>query len=200
MNIKTIAALSIGLMSIAGSTDTFAEQNGQPLHWLLGLGLTAGGDKLGTIVYQDGDTADINAGDLVHIYGGFTYSHSPMFESKVTIGYHFDEATASNGTVTFSRIPIEYVASYVIDNHRIGGGLAYHTNTKLDESDFGYSDVKFDDALGFLVEYSYQFVSWFNVAVRYEAIEYKVSDPYITFNGSNKVSGNHAGLYANFSF
>ena len=44
-----------------------------PVHPLVGIAITGGGDKLSSVQFRHGDTQDINAGGLVQFYGGVEY-------------------------------------------------------------------------------------------------------------------------------
>ena len=55
-----------------GSSQVMEQKN--PLRFLLGLGLTAGGDKLVTVSYTDGSTDSISAGGGLLFYGGMDYA------------------------------------------------------------------------------------------------------------------------------
>jgi hypothetical protein len=64
--------------------------------------------------------------------------------------------------------------------------------------------VKFDDALGWLVEYDYSFSGWENggfvLGVRYLWIDYEV-DKVNSFSASGgEVDGNHVGIHINYMF
>src|SRR5690606_21698616 len=69
----------------------------RPLRFLIGAGLTHGGDKLATAYYEDGDELELRAGDTIALMAGIDYRVSPQFSIQGTIGYHFDSAPARNG-------------------------------------------------------------------------------------------------------
>ena len=74
---------------------------------LVGGGFTFGGEDLVTVTYDDGHTQDVRSGGLVTFYGGVEYRFDSIFSLQTTIGYHIDSVSAENGSVRFSRYPLE---------------------------------------------------------------------------------------------
>ena len=84
----------------------------QPVHPLVGIAITGGGDKLSSVEYTNGDSKDITAGGLVQLYGGVEYHEkgSP-FGFQATIGYHVDN-TSARQRPSVPRLPIEAIALF----------------------------------------------------------------------------------------
>jgi len=107
---------------------------------------------------SDGSTQKLSAGGLVHLAAGLVYTPAgtPLVV-EATLGYKVDDVTGSNGQLQFSRWPLELLASYRIERHRVGGGLAYHLSPTY-TCDVGglcnFSSTA-DDALGAVVQYAY---------------------------------------------
>ena len=161
-----------------------------------GLGVTFGGDEIAYAEFTDGSSDKIKAGEFLHFYGGvlFDFPESP-FSTRLAFGYHVDDITAENGRIKFDRKPVEIVPFYNInENNRIGVGLSYHLDPTLTSDVF--SDVTFDDALGFLVEYGYGFSSgkvW--LGLRYLNIDYDPSAIGGTPVTAKSIDGSHFGIY-----
>jgi hypothetical protein len=166
----------------------------QDVHPLIGVAITGGGDKLATLVYSNGGSQDVRAGNLLDLYGGFEVRpFGSPFAFQGTIGYHFDNASASNGSLTFSRFPIEgSVLWSVTPNFRLGAGVRYATGARL--SGFGNS-VDFDSQLAPLVQAEYLFTPHMGVQLRYVQEKYTVSGG----NGQS-IDGSHVGVGFNYYF
>ena len=167
----------------------------------VGAGFTSGGDTLGTLYYTNGDSQKVKAGGFIHIYAGANIPLSESLFSRLAIGYHFDEATSAQGTATFSRLPLDFIVFANQEQLRYGAGLTLHMSPELDASDFGDPTIKFDDALGFVLEAGYNFSSNVWVDFRYVAIDYEVKSVGSTsITSPNSTDGNHAGIYVSTSF
>ena len=168
---------------------------------LVRMGLDSGGDDLITVVYSGGETADIKAGQLFTFAGGIMYHpEATNYAVEATIGYKFDKANATNGTVEFTRMPIDLIASYRNENHRIGAGLTYHLSPELtcEISAICSGNVNFSDAQGFVIQYGYEFEtltgSILDIGVRYTSIDYEMEGI------SGEVDGSAPGIFVSFAF
>jgi len=172
------------------------------VQFVLGAGITTGGDKILDVdLYdEDGDSssADLYAGAFIHIYGGLNFLiPNSDFSVQSTIGWFGDTITAENGSVSFTRIPLEVIPYYNVNNIRIGFGLTYHLNPELDGSDAAgpNADLDFDDALGTVLSIEYKFGNGFAAGLRHTSIEYELSD----FDATS-LDGSNIGLYGTFLF
>lgn|GEM_PF-789397 len=170
------------------------------MHVLMNIGLTYGGDKIGTVNFYNSNgsishSKDIKAGALYQMGIGGIY----QFEDKplalmLSVNYHTDIASGSNGSISFSRIPVEAIAYYTgKEQFRFGGGVRM-VNAPEFSSDVSSpaSPVKkmtFKNATGLVGEIGYQLSSqgWLNfrfVSEKYDA------DTLTLWNGA---SGSIAG-------
>jgi len=168
----------------------------KPLRFVLGAGITFGGDKLATAYYDDGDEVDLRAGDTLALVAGVDYRIDQDFSLQGTVGYHVDRAGADNGDMRFERIPFELLGYYhVNDKLRVGGGLRYVTGVRFRSSGAGdIGDYKFKDTSSPVAEIEYLFSPRMGLKLRYVNDEFKEK----TYGG--KVKGDHAGIFANFYF
>jgi hypothetical protein len=163
----------------------------------VGMGLTGGGDTLVHVTYTNGDTHDIKAGGLIDFRGGFEYRQkgSP-FAIQGSIGYHFDRASASNGSVRFERFPVELLGFwYATPNVRLGGGVRYATSPEVRSSGVASSSVgnaSLSADPGAVLEGEYLFGDHFGVTLRAVTEKYKV--------GGVKIDGDHIGVRFNYYF
>ncbi|MFW2374596.1 MAG: hypothetical protein ACN4GM_15830 [Gammaproteobacteria bacterium] len=115
--------------------------------WLVGAGLTIGGDELG------GTSVDtVDAGELIRVYGGvqLPVGDSPL-KVQLTMGYHFDSVESEQGTGSFDRLEFELIPYYYLDKFRLGLGVTQHVSVAFDQPT-GFPDYDFDDATGIVFE------------------------------------------------
>lgn len=191
------ATLLIGfLVSLA----SFAEDSlpPKPLQWVASIGLTFGGDDLATAKTDDGDYKDdVEAGGLIYLGGGLKYNfaNSP-FSIQGVLGYHFDFVDADNGDAWFTRNFFDLLGIYRFGQHCIGLGATQHFNAEYEiDSDLEDLTVDFDDANGFIIEYTYLASPYVGISVRYTDIEYDFSDYDV-----DSIDGNNIGLFINGYF
>lgn len=169
---------------------------GKPLRFVIGAGLTFGGDKLATAYYTDDTEEDIRAGGMLALLAGLDYRVSPQFSIQGTIGYHVDNSTASNGDMTFSRVPLELLGYYHVNEQvRVGGGIRHVTSTEFSSS--GASDIgdfEFDDSTGAVAEIEYMYSRQLGVKLRW------ANDKFKEKRSGASAKGDHVGLLVNFYF
>jgi hypothetical protein len=162
------------------------------------MGLDGGGSRLAKVTMSDGSTRSLAAGGLFTIAAGLLYAPAAApIAIEATIGYKVDDVTASNGQLKFDRWPLELLASYRIDRHRIGGGLTRHGaptyRAHVDGSPT--TRVTFDDAFGGVLQYAYGdgngSVYW-DVGARITLVKYTVP--------GDSVSGNSLGAFVSLGF
>ena len=178
--------------------------NDNLVHPLVGIALTAGGDKLSTVEFTNGLSEDVTAGGLLQVYGGVEiHQKGSPFGFQATVGYHFDSASARNGQQTFSRVPIEAIALFnVAPKFRIGVGARYASNAKYRSSgaaDVG--DANYQSQLGALVMGEWLITPSMGLQLRYVSEKYKLNG--IDTNGnpaSLTVDGSHGGIGFNYYF
>jgi len=201
------AILLLGMVTIVAAAEN-EEENLSRMDWFVGFGLTHGGDELAEVeVEYDGDNhdEDLRAGELITLAAGIVvYFPLPEWSLQTSIGYHTDAVGDYDDDITFDRYPLELIPFYNFRNHRIGAGLSYHLSPELDLKEIGGPKVKFDDALGWLVQYDYSFSGWesggFVLGVRYLWIDYEV-DKVNSFSTSGvEIDGNHVGIHINYMF
>lgn len=154
-----------------------SSDSGQQLHrfgWVLDGALEMGGDRLVTLVFTDGSTQKIYAGQggTISVGADYRLAAMPQLGLRATAGIKFTTNASENSDISFTRIPIELVGSYYLPRDlRVGAGLAYHggVNFKGDAA-LGVPDVSFDPAAGYTLE-----LGWRWVALTYTGIEYSAA-------------------------
>lgn len=181
--------LTIGAAALLASGAVMAQSSARGV---LGLGLTTGGDTLATVVFTDGSTESIKAGGLVHVFGGVEFRASQQVTMQINGGYQVDDTSgASNGSLRFSRYPIEVLAHYQINPaFRLGGGARFVTSPKIRGSGvLSGTNLDFDNTTGVVFEGEYLVTPSIGLKLRGVAEKYKPS------NGGPSADGNQIGFY-----
>lgn len=188
---KIVFALST-LFATMGAAQA---QGTAPLHFLAGLGVSAGGDDLATAQYTNGTSDNIKAGGGVYFTAGANYRLSPAFSIQGTLNFHVDDTNAKNGSIRFKRFPIEVLGYYHVNNDwRVGGGVRYISGAKLSSSGAAAGiETKFDNTVSGVLEAEYFWTSSFGVKMRYVNETFKA-------DGYRDVKANHVGISANYYF
>ena len=121
---KFLLGLTAGLIALSAQAGPAGAQSSSRLYPVLGLGITGGGDNLGTVAFNNGDRESLYAGGTIDLRAGLEYElQSLPVELELSLGYHFDRVNASNGDATFRRYPLELIAHYDISRDwRVGVG------------------------------------------------------------------------------
>ena len=141
------------------------------------VGYDTGGDTLVAAVFTDGSTETIKANEGFHIGGGVSIvPASSNLEIEVSLSYKFQFITAANGDIDWTRMPLDALVFYRFPKVRLGGGLTYHLNPKLKGSGVvGGLNIKFDDALGYVLQADYRITQTIAAGVRFTSVEYEAS-------------------------
>ena len=157
-------------------------------------GADFGGDTLVTVVFVGGDRESIKANEGFYVGGGMSIlNDAKNVEVELSLAYKFNSVTASNGDVDWTLMPLDGLVFYRLPQWRLGGGFTYHLNPKLDGSGVvGGLNVKFDDALGFVLQGDYLINPSMAVGARYTSVKYEPKG-----GGSSAKSG---GIGVTFSY
>jgi hypothetical protein len=187
----------LAALTLAAAFNAQAADAASPFRFLVGAGLTFGGDTLATASFTDGTSDNIKSGGLVHLYGGAEYRLGDKVSLQATVGYHVDDSrAASNGSLRFSRIPVDLLAHYrVNEKWRIGGGVQIANGPELKGSGVASNNhIEFDNSTGAVVEGEYLFSPNVGLKLRYVSHSFKVK------NSSIEADGNHAGVLFTYYF
>jgi hypothetical protein len=172
------AAILLGLATASSAEAQqpapLAAPTAKPFAWVVDFSLEYGGDVLVTLLFLDGSTQDLHAGQGGTASFGFDYRPArwPQLGLRTTAGVKFVTNASDNADVSFRRIPIEIVGSYYLPKDwRVGAGLAYHLGNSFNGD--GYvPDIEFDPAAGATLE-----LGWKWVALTYTTMQYSVGGP-----------------------
>ena len=195
---QSLKGLVLGAaLTIGAAFSAQADDSGSSFRFLIGQGLTYGGDSLIKAPFSDGSERVFKAGGLAQFYGGGEYRLGDKIALQATIGYHINYAKASSdGNVRFTRVPVDLLALYSLaDNVRVGGGAQFVSHPELKGSGLA-SNVSqaYDSTVGAVVEGEYLFSPHIGLKLRYVSEKFKPS------NGGSSVDGSHAGLLFSYYF
>ncbi|RMH22716.1 MAG: hypothetical protein D6698_00685 [Gammaproteobacteria bacterium] len=165
---------------------------------LVGLGLSYGGDNFGSA-----GADELNAGEDASLYYGRVLLSDNPATVQAAIGYKFDTVNASNGDVWFTRYPAELLTFYSFQSFRLGAGVSYHINPVYEEKlDISNNRVKFDNALGFLLQFDFFSHDFLSAGIRYENITYDSPVFWLYSDGTikKKFDGSSIGFNVNYHF
>jgi hypothetical protein len=161
------------------------------------MGYDFGGDEMVTVPFSDGSAKTIKANEGFYLGGGVAFlNEERTWELDLTLAYKFKLINASNGDVTWSSVPFEALLFYRWDYFRLGGGVAYHINPRLEGTGVASAlDIKFKDALGGIVQVDWLITENVALGLRYTFLEYEAKAP---FTGTAKSDG--AGVTFSWNF
>lgn len=192
MNAKTL--LAGAALAVAAATPTFAADAGSSLKPVIGVTLTGGGKTLVEVEFDDGGSRKISSGGLTHLFAGVEYREpGAPWSIQATVGYHFDRVSADNGSLSFSRVPLEVLGFWhANDNIRLGGGLRKATGTQFETSGAGNDiapEFNMRSTMGVVLQGEYLFGEHASVFLRY--VNEKYESNYLV---GGEVSGEHGGI------
>jgi predicted porin len=195
---KKVVSLIAIACAAAFSGNAMAQDKAAPataIKPFLGFGITYGGDKLATAVYDNGSETNIRAGNLVQLTAGVEIPLGTLFSASASVSYHVDNASADNGSLKFDRMPVEVLAHYKLNEQwRIGAGARFVSGATLSGSGVAsIPDVEFDSTTGAVLQAEYKFNPNTSLIVRGVSEKYKV-------NGQGSIDGSHFGVLVNYTF
>lgn len=185
--------LKIASLALAGGLVAGPAQAQQPpqapqpqpgkFGFVLGGALEFGGDDVATVLFTNGDTQDVKAGQGLGVDAGvyYRFAESP-FSVRGTVGFKFVTTQAENADINMRRIPLQLIGSYHLDNGaRMGVGVVRHNGVKFDADGIG-TNIDFDDATGYTIE-----LGWKWILLSYTGMDY-------TDDAGNDYSADNFGL------
>ena len=195
MKIATLIAALAATALVPTLAHAGLDNGANPIHPLVGVAITGGGDKIASVEFQNGGSRDITAGGLVQIWGGAEYhEQGSPFAFQGTIGYHFDSTNADNGSQRFDRFPIELIALYSFDpKFRIGVGARYALSPKFRSDGAGsVGNFNFSSRIAPMLLGEWLITPSMGLQLRYVHETYKID--------GFSIDGSHGGVGFNYSF
>ena len=167
---------------------------------LFSFGYDAGGERLGTVFFNDGTKENVDANEGLHVAGGFAIPLMNALSLQTTIGFQTGGSTGDNGEMTWLSFPWETTLAAQLGNIMIGGGTIYHFSPQFNTDgalrDLG--DYRFDDSLGYQAQIAWSSSpnaftgSRYHIGLRYTAIEFE--------RQGAKINGDSTGVFVKYLF
>lgn len=135
-------------------------------------GFEFGGDEIIEILFTNGDTQKLTAGQggTIAIGGQFQPASIPRLSLAATVGYKFVTNASENASIGITRIPLELVGRWKLDGDwSLGAGVVRHAAVNVNGDGF-VPDVSMDASTGATLE-----LGWRWAALTWTTIEY--TDP-----------------------
>ncbi|MEL6255678.1 MAG: hypothetical protein AAFR87_26980 [Bacteroidota bacterium] len=161
----------LGLISLLISFNLSAQnsKNNFPLKFLFEGALEFGGEPVAEVLFTNGDTQSVNAGQggSIRVGGEFTIPKVEKLRFRASAGIKYVTTAADNVNIRLTRIPIHLTANWMItDDIRLGVGLVSHQNINFKADGIG-DDLSFDAANGPIFE-----IAWKGVGINFTLMEY----------------------------
>jgi hypothetical protein len=200
--------IALATLAVSALVPTLAHaglDSDNPIHPLVGVAITGGGDKIASVEYANGGSRDITAGGLVQLSGGIEYHEKGQpWGVQATVGYHFDNTSADNGNQRFQRWPLEVIGLFnLTPKFRMGVGARYAAAAKFTSDGAGYvGNADFKAQLGGLVMAEWLITPSMGVQLRFVDEKYKVDETNLSTGTTRRVTvdGSHGGLGFNYYF
>ena len=169
----------------------------RPLKFVLGFGVTSGGDKLAVAETYGSEQENVKAGDGIDARAGLEYRFGPGLSVQATLGHHEDRVSDWGGDrVGFRRSTVELLGHvHLTPAFRIGGGVRKSWDAAfVDEADDLKITRDYTGRYAPVVEGEYFFNQRVSIKGRYVNERFK-SD----LTGAT-VKGGHAGVYVGLYF
>lgn len=137
--------------------------------WLLTVNAEYGGEAVATILFDDGSTQDVRAGQGISLsIGRFVRPNAGPYMISGGIGYKYVTTKASNADITLTRWILDARADYGLPNNLwVGAGPVVHVGTTFKGDNLG-PDVTFDPAIGLNLR-----IGWKTLSATYTLMSYK---------------------------
>lgn len=138
-----------------------------------------GGDVVATILFDDGSTQDVNAGQGISLtIGRFARPNAGPWMVSGGLGFKYVTTKAENAHIRLMRYTLDARVDRGLGNNLwVGVGPVAHIGTKLNMDGLG-PNVSFDPALGLNARFG-----WKAISVTYTAMTYKTNG--ISFDASS---------------
>lgn len=135
-------------------------------------GFEFGGDEIIEILFTNGDTQKLTAGQggTIAIGGQFQPASIPRLSLAATVGYKFVTNASENASIGITRIPLELIGRWKLDGDwSLGAGVVRHASVNVNGDGF-VPDVSMEASTGATLE-----LGWRWAALTWTTIEY--TDP-----------------------
>lgn len=159
--------LTIAPIALAAQSKDSGARGGSSLRtpapgaaFVLEGGVEFGGDQIIELTFTDGSTQKLTTGQGGTIAAGLQYRFpaQPRLSVAGTVGYKFVTNASENADIGISRIPVEVVARWMLDERWwAGAGLTRHASVRVAGDGF-FPDADLDASTGLTFEIGYKWI------------------------------------------
>jgi len=186
--------------SDAPAADATTPPFGRALNFLARVGAEFGGAEIVRVEKTNGDTSSLKAGQLATVSLGVIYQPAAPFALELTVGYKIDRVGVDDGSIKFTRFPVDLIASTVpAPRARIGVGVTYHVHPTFSchVESLCDADVGIDAPWGAIFQVGYTIPLHRSIGVDLAArltwLSYSAKNPP---PGTEPIDGSSVGLFA----
>lgn len=154
---------------VSSAQETIATKPAPKVRFLLSGALEFGGDEVAKVLFTNGKTQSVNAGQGGAIGAGLQVGlgASEKFLLRGTVGIKYVTTAADNAHIRLTRIPIHLTGSIMAtEKIRIGAGLAMHNGIKFKADGVG-DDFSLKNTSGPIFEIAYR-----GIGISYTVMKY----------------------------
>jgi hypothetical protein len=172
-------AVAVGALLVGSVASA---QTPSPFGLVLEGGFEFGGDPIGYVLFSDGSTQEIEAGNGLYFAGGvrITPPSIPDLDIVAVLGKKITYTAASNSNANFDRNVFKVEGRYHVNpDVWLSGGIVNHQSVEFDCDNLCKQKYEFDASTGITVGAGWQ---WFGIT--YTNIEYS-DDQHNIYDASN---------------
>lgn len=167
---KSIFILHLSILSFLW-VNTFAQNTEKQVipKFLVEAGVEYGGDKLLEVLFTNGNTQTMRAGQggYIALGGELAFEKVKNLMFRATIGLKYNTTAADNANIRLVRFPINVLAYWKIkQDFRFGTGITTHQGIRLKGDDF-FPDTNLKSNLGVRFEFGYKWIAITYTTIRY---------------------------------
>ena len=157
--------LAVSLVTAFAQT----ESNYRPVRFLISGALEFGGDELQRVLFTNGETQSVNAGQggSIAIGAQIQFPKTDKLLIRGSIGYKYLTTQADNVHIRLTRVPMQLTANFMAaPKLRLGAGIVTHTGVKFNSGGLG-GDMTYKSSTGPVFE-----IAYYGIGLSFTALKY----------------------------
>ena len=167
MKLKFVFTFFLALTFVAAFAQN--ESKYQPVRFLISGALEFGGDELQKVLFTNGETQSVNAGQggSIAIGAQIQFPKTDKFLIRGSIGYKYLTTQADNVHIRLTRVPMQLTANFMAaPKLRLGAGIVTHTGVKFNSGGLG-GDMTYTSNAGPVFE-----IAYYGIGLSFTALKY----------------------------